>query len=284
MRRAAKNNSKLFFVFIFFLCLSCFLEETHLYGQRRSFPDKAEVTAVYDGDTIKVRFEDGSEKKVRLIGVDAAELDDADQEMSFRAEMAKRFSFYYLYLKKVNLSYEQELEDKYGRLLAYVWTEKEGLFNQFLISQGFASVFRGFQFKYKKEFIEAEQEAKRSQRGLWRKGSFPSISAKEARLHTGTLVTINYTCVRVQTRGKFVFLHSSGNEFSALIPRENARFFPAIQSFQGKELSVTGFLEDYKGRPQVVVFLPRQVKIAGLTSGFILVYKFLCIISNHGDQ
>jgi micrococcal nuclease len=275
MRRAAKNNSRLFFIFLFYFCLSCFLEETHLSGQRHSFPDKGEVTAVYDGDTIKVRFEDGAERKVRLIGVDAAELEDADQEMSFQAEMAKRFSFFYLYLRKVNLSYDQELEDKYGRLLAYVWTEKEGLFNQFLISEGFASVFRGFQFRYKKEFIEAEQEAKRNQRGLWKNGVYPSISAKEARLHIGTLITVNFTCVRVQARGKFVFLHSSGDDFSALITRENARFFPAIQSFQGQELSVTGFLEDYRGRPQIVVFFPRQVKIAGLTSGFILVYKSL---------
>ncbi len=34
-------------------------------------PDSGLVVVVYDGDTVKVRFADGNERKVRLIGIDS---------------------------------------------------------------------------------------------------------------------------------------------------------------------------------------------------------------------
>ena len=175
--------------------------------------------------------------------------------------MAKRFAFFYLYRKTVKLSYDWESEDKYGRLLAYIWTEKQGLFNKFILSEGFAAVYLNFPFKYKEEFIEAEREARKLEKGLWKKGPFPSISVSEVRAYLGKLLSVKYTCSRVQTKGKFVFLYSSGEEFSTLVPRENVSFFPEIDSFRGKALIVTGFLEEYKGKPQIVAFFPRLIKI-----------------------
>ena len=97
-----------------------------------SYPQKAFVKVVYDGDTIGVRFKNGQNKKVRLIGVDAPEMDEVGDEARLRALMAKRFTFFYLYRKDIELSYDWELEDAYRRVLAYVWTESEGLFNKFI--------------------------------------------------------------------------------------------------------------------------------------------------------
>jgi len=264
MKKYKKNFSKFILTPIFFLAIFVFSSERLIQREQEkgsSFPESGLVTAVYDGDTIKVRFKNEREKKVRLIGIDAPEIGDSKQETKFRAQMAKRFTFFYLYRKTVKLSYDWEIEDKYGRLLAYVWTEKQGLFNRFILSEGFAAVFLKFPFKYREEFIEAEREARKLEKGFWKKGPYPSISVQDTRAYLGKLLSVKYACSRVQTKGKFVFLYSSGKEFSTLVPRENISFFPELKSFEGKALTVTGFLEEYKEKPQIVAFFPRQIKI-----------------------
>jgi micrococcal nuclease len=264
MKKYKKNFSKFILTPICFLIVFVFSSEgliQHEQGRGSSFPESGLVTAVYDGDTIKVRFKNAQEKKVRLIGIDAPEIEDSKEEAKFRAQMAKRFAFFYLYRETIKLSYDWEIEDKYGRLLAYIWTEKQGLFNKFILSEGFAAVFLKFPFKYREEFIEAEREARKLEKGLWKKGSYPSISVQETRAYLGKLLSVKYTCSRVQAKGKFIFLYSSGEEFSTLIPRENISFFPDLKSFEGKALIVTGFLEEYKEKPQIVAFFPRQIKI-----------------------
>jgi len=264
IRGYKKNFSKFILAPIFFLATFVFFSERLVpHGQERgsSFPESGLVTAVYDGDTIKVKFRNEKERKVRLIGIDTPEMEDSREEAKFRAHMARRFTFFYLYRKTVKLSFDWEIEDKYGRLLAYVWTEKQGLFNKFILSEGFAAVFLKFPFKYREEFIEAERKARELEKGFWKKGPYPSISVQDTRASLGKLLSVKYKCSRVQAKGKFIFLYSSGEEFSTLIPRENISFFPDLKSFEGKALTVTGFLEEYKEKPQIVAFFPRQIKI-----------------------
>ncbi len=264
IRRLRKNYLKFILTPIFFLAIFVFSPDRLIQreqGKDSSFPDSGLVTAVYDGDTIKVRFKNKQERKVRLIGVDAPEIEDSREEAKFWAQMAKRFTFFYLYRKTIKLSYDWEIEDKYGRLLAYIWTDKQGLFNKFILSEGFAVVFLDFPFKYREEFIEAETEARKLEKGLWKKGHYPSISVRDVRAYLGKLLCVEYTCSRVQKKGKFIFLYSAGEEFSTLVPLENASFFPRLKSFKGKLLSVTGFLEEYQGKPQIVAFFPKQIRI-----------------------
>lgn len=231
--------------------------------QETPFPEKGLVTAVYDGDTIRVKFKNRQSKIVRLIGIDAPEMGDSRESIKFYAYMAKRFTFCHLYLQEINLSYDQPLEDKYGRLLAYVWTEREALFNKFMIKKGFAYAFLRFSFRddYREEFIEAEREARSQGRGLWRKGPSPSISLDELEDHKGTIVSVVFKCHRVYKKGKFFFIRPSGDEFAALIPRERISDFPKVSSLEDKILSVTGYLEEYKGQPQIIIFLPGQIEL-----------------------
>ena len=269
MTRPKKSFRKFIIVFFFILCFShLFAERFQLPKPKKSapFPESGLVTAVYDGDTIKVRFNNGREKRIRLIGIDSPETNDPREEKRFYAFMSKRFSFYYLYGKTIKLSYEEsDLEDKYGRLLAYVWTEKQGLFNKFILNQGFASAFLNFPFRYRSEFAAAEREARGQERGFWQNGRYLSIQVSETKSHIGSLISVQFICSRVEAKGKFVFLHSSHEDFSALIPQENLSLFREIKSFEGKELCVTGFLEEYKGKPEIVVFFPSQIKVLNLS-------------------
>lgn len=229
--------------------------------------DKGVVMAVYDGDTIKVRFDKDHERKVRFIGVNAEEVNAQKEEKRFQACMAKRFVFSHLYGKNISLTYDRELEDKYGRVLAYVWVEGATLFNEFILREGYASAFLKFPFRqdYRNRFIDAEKEARGLGKGLWKKPPFLTVSPADTEYNRGKILTVEYFCSQVERRSRYVFLHSSDKEFSALIPLENLNLFSDLSAFQGHFIQVHGFLEEYKGKSQIMVFFPKQIKISQRT-------------------
>ncbi len=222
------------------------------------------MTAVYDGDTIRVKLDNGDSETVRLIGVDAPELGDDRAEVRFLAFMSKRFAFYSLYRERVKLVFDWERRDKYNRLLAFVFTDNR-LFNEFILIEGFASVFLKFPYRedFRKRLEAAAQEARSEGRGFWQPKPYPVISAREAKRNVGKLLSVRFQCEQVQSQGKFLFLHAETGEFSVVVEKARLEEFPNLRSYRGKRVEGTGFLEDYKGKPQVFVFLPHQLSIEG---------------------
>jgi micrococcal nuclease len=260
-----RQNTPGFCAFLFILPFFFFGSRSVIIGikaDRSPGGDTGQVIVVYDGDTIKVRFDDGRVNKARLIGIDAPEIEDKRDEVKFLAFTAKRFAFFHLYRKRVKVEYDWERTDKYGRLLVYVWAEEVGLFNEFILSEGYASAFTKFPFKeeYKKRFIAAEKQARTLEKGLWKREPLLTIAAKDASGHVGKFLSVKYLCTDVKKRGNFVFLNSSG-EFSVLIPRAQISLFPQISTLEGRVISVSGFLETYKGNPQIMIFLPLQIDV-----------------------
>lgn len=224
--------------------------------------DTGIVFVVYDGDTIKVRLDDGKVHKARLIGIDAPEIEDEREDVQFLAYTAKRFAFFHLYRKRVKLTYDWERSDKYGRILVYVWSEEVGLFNEFILREGYASVFTKFPFReeYRKRFVAAEKQARNLEKGFWKREPLLSISEKDVYHHVGEFLSVKFLCSDFRSSENFLFLNSSG-DFSAILPRENLTLFPPSHTLKGRILSVKGFLETYKGKPQIMVFLPLQLNI-----------------------
>jgi micrococcal nuclease len=258
-KRIAPGLSVFLFI-LFFFFFGSRSATTHERLKSDSSEDSGRVIVVYDGDTIKVRFDDGREHKARLIGIDAPEIGDEREEVRFLAYAAKRFAFFHLYHKRVKLEYDWERTDKYGRLLVYVWAEEVGLFNEFILREGYASAFTKFPFKeeYRKRFVTAERQARNLEKGLWKKEPLLTIAAKDAFDHVGELLSVKFLCTDVRTSGNFMFLNSSG-DFSAVIPRAQISLFTQISILKGRIISVRGFLETYKGKPQILVFLPLQL-------------------------
>lgn len=263
MRNLNKEYLKILFIFLVFFCF-CGLstEKISSYEQVNpsSFPDKGRVILVYDGDAVRVKFNDGQEWRVRLIGVIAPEIGDARADVEFKAQMSKRFTFFHLYRKKIRLTYESNLFDNYGGVLAYIWTDEKELFNKFIINEGFASAYLNFRFSYREDFKEAQSEAHNLEKGYWKKGEYTRIQVEEVNNFMGQLVSVEFKCTSVRLKGKLYYLNSSEGEFSAIIPKKNLSLFPLPQFYKGKVLAVTGFLEEYKGKPQVMVFTPAQIK------------------------
>jgi micrococcal nuclease len=228
-------------------------------------PETAIVTVVYDGDTIRITAGRHFEKKLRLLGIDTPELSDSREEVLFKAHIAKRFSFIHLYRQKVKLTYDWPIEDRYGRILAYVWTEKTGLFNRFILEKGFASVFRKYPVKYQKEFLRAERKARQEHQGFWSDGDYPIIPAERAKNHLGELFSVRFFCIETVLSNKFLYL--KGKHFSALIPVRYLDAFQKVEKYRGRYLTVTGLIEEYKGQPQIMIFLPHQIRRKGNSQG-----------------
>jgi micrococcal nuclease len=79
----------------------------------------ARVLRVIDGDTISVRIGDGDED-VRYIGIDTPETVDPDTPPECYGKRASRLNEQLVGGEEVVLSFDDEIRDRYDRLLAYV--------------------------------------------------------------------------------------------------------------------------------------------------------------------
>jgi micrococcal nuclease len=225
-------------------------------------PLRGMVITVYDGDTVRVRLAGRSDEKVRLIGVDSLELDDARETVRLMAFLAKRFTHSRLFRSTVDLLPGPEKRDDYGRLLAFVRTADGDIFNVILVREGFALALLRFPFDeaLRKEIKAAETEARLAGRGLWKKEPHEVIGAAEAGRRVGEILTVRFRCLRSYKRSGFRLLEAEGAAFDAAIPLEVFRALPGPLDFEGRRLEATGFVEIYKGRPQIMIGLPVQLK------------------------
>ncbi|MBE3111172.1 MAG: thermonuclease family protein [Acidobacteria bacterium] len=225
-------------------------------------PLRGTVTVVYDGDTVRVRLADRKDERVRLIGVDSPELDDAREQVRLMAFLAKRFAFTRLFQSTVELLPGPEERDVYGRLLAYIRTMDGEMFNETLVREGYAYAYLKFPFDeaWKTRLKDAESSARRSGKGLWQKAPYSVIGAPEAGRHLGEIVTVRFHCLRSLKRGGFRILEAEGAEFEAVIPLDVFKALPGSLDFSGRTIEATGLVEFYKGRPQVMIGVPVQLK------------------------
>ena len=87
---------------------------------------EATVLYTFDGDTIQVSI-DGEEKSLRFVGVDTPESVNPDKEKNTpEGKVASEFTKGYLTKgMKVYLEFDEVTQDKYERMLAYVWLSAE---------------------------------------------------------------------------------------------------------------------------------------------------------------
>ncbi len=237
-----------------------------LAGGGSSFPRtdpvlKGVVTAVYDGDTLRVKLPSGGEQKVRLIGIDTPEMDDEREDVRYRAFLAKRFAYYHLFRERVSLELDWEREDEYGRILAYVWWGNR-MFNEFILREGFAAVFLKYPFRkdYRRRFIAARNLARLENIGFRMQAPYPDLPPNELKNHLGELASIRFRC-HTRSQGRFVFLSDVKGRFSALISLKRVMDFPDLETLEGRMVRVSGFLEEYQGNPQIMLAFPRQLEM-----------------------
>ncbi|NLV14185.1 lamin tail domain-containing protein [Haloarcula argentinensis] len=141
------------------------------------------VTAVVDGDTIQIAYENGTGDTIRLIGVDTPEVHTENDPAEFEGvpetdagasclrgagTNASSLVKQRLLGETVGLAFDPNLNRRgyYDRLLAYV-VHDEALFNYRLVEAGNARVYDS-EFTRADRFYAAEDAARSDRRGLWR--------------------------------------------------------------------------------------------------------------------
>lgn len=126
------------------------------------------MAKVYDGDTMKLA--DG--RKVRFIGIDAPEEDPTRGPVQcFGIRSAEHLRASLPKGTDVILVHDVESKDQYGRTLAYVYRQSDGMFmNAHLLREGFVQAYRvPPNVRHAEEFRRLQATARSSRVGLWGK-------------------------------------------------------------------------------------------------------------------
>jgi len=166
------------------------------------------VTGVVDGDTIRIRYRNGSTDTVRLLGVDTPETGAENSPDEFEGvpdtaagrdclgaagREATRFATDRLLGETVSLRFDPESDTRgyYDRLLAYVVVDG-GNFNHRLVARGYARVYDS-SFTESDRFYDAESAAQDNGTRVWAcrtpgdRTATPTVTASESGLAVATI-------------------------------------------------------------------------------------------------
>jgi endonuclease YncB( thermonuclease family) len=250
--------------------------ETAIVCQQGEEGGVSAVTAIDGGETLVL--EDG--RAVRLIGILGPKRARSGPASQVRAQMEAALSALTLG-KKVALRLDERKRDRYGRVLAQVTVASGGAgpvwVQEQLVRAGLARVisFRDNRLCVT-ELLAIEDEARRTQKGLWESGFFGVRSAAAEdllfRLENSYEIVEGRVSDVAEIKGR-TYINFGQNwrrDFTAFIPAKSGKLFPApaggeaqtdgLASLKHKQVRIRGWLKNYNG-PSITVTHPEQIEI-----------------------
>ena len=136
-----------------------------------------------DGDTIHISY-NGKDEKVRFIGLDTPETKDPRKPIQCFGREATAKMTEFAENKNIRLEFDktQGERDKYGRLLAFVYSEDNKNLAYEMIRQGYGNeyTYNSNPYKYQSEFKEAARKAREENKGLWAENTCAGDATKPA--------------------------------------------------------------------------------------------------------
>jgi micrococcal nuclease len=133
-------------------------------GKPAGPPAAALVVRVIDGDTLVL----AGGARVRLLGIDAPEMERDGHPADFLAHKAKAVLTALTLKRWIGLEYDRLRYDHYGRLLAYLVLPDHTLVNAALVRQGLARVYIiAPNLGHREDLLAAQREAIEARRGIW---------------------------------------------------------------------------------------------------------------------
>ncbi|NLZ06642.1 MAG: thermonuclease family protein [Phycisphaerae bacterium] len=129
------------------------------------------VVSVLDGDTVDVDAPDGQHAttRVRLLGIDAPEMNYKDRRPARFAEEATAFTRTRISGRQVTVHLDEgdRTRCNYGRLLAYLELDDGTVLNEAMLTEGYAYADLRFKHSYFHKYGELEASARALRKGLW---------------------------------------------------------------------------------------------------------------------
>ncbi len=170
------------------------------------------VRWVVDGDTFFI----GNGKRVRLKGIDAPEVSHAPDEVSqYYARESKGFLISLIWKKRVLLGQYGREQDRFHRILAYVYLPDGRFVNLLMVKKGYAFCFphKDESTKMRRLFLKAQRIAMKKKRGFWKKILSLSIAHQK---FVGSMKTLRF--------------HTLNCVFGKKIPPNNRVYFSSLYS------------------------------------------------------
>lgn len=223
-----------------------------------------QVRDVIDGRTL--RLQDG--RVIRLAGIEAP----ADETP--RGREAKFFLAELLADQPVSLKTDgAALHDRYGRILAHVFTTEEGLersLQAVMLDGGLARVAtRVGAYGCATAFWAREQHARTARRGLWADPEATlSVDDPSALLEKrGRFALVEGTVISVRESGGTIYVNFGrrwSEDFTVTIAKRNVRIFTAAglvpRQLAHKRVRVRGVVEE-RGGPWIEAMRPEQIEV-----------------------
>jgi micrococcal nuclease len=135
-------------------------------AQSQWTPTSAQVTRAIDGEAIEVKIGDRTEI-VRYIGIGTPEIQLPTRGAERSGEAAKAANARLATGKNVQLVFDVQRRDRFGRLLAYVYGG-DSFLNAELVAAGYAEVATyPPNVRHRETFMTRQREARQARRGLW---------------------------------------------------------------------------------------------------------------------
>jgi micrococcal nuclease len=248
------------------LLLAIFLSPAALHGASET----GKVVKVIDGDTIKVSI-GGRVETIRLIGVDTPEV-DSRKPVEIYGKEATEFTRRLSENKEVRLEPDPQgdTRDTYGRLLRYVYLPDGTLLNAEIIRQGYGHAYTRFPFTRLEGFRALEREARQAGRGLWGAAYPKPLASSEAGAHVGETATVcgvvASATYATRVHGAPTFLNLDrpypDHPFTIVIwETDRSAFGEPEVAYANRSVCVTGKIDTYRGKPQIVARDPSQIEI-----------------------
>ncbi|WP_175453094.1 thermonuclease family protein [Microbulbifer yueqingensis] len=197
------------------------------------------LARVQDGDTLQLA--DG--RRVRLIGVNTPELARDGQQAQPLAAEARQFTERFLADGDLELVYDRDRRDRYGRILAHVYNHRGDSLEAALLSAGLAfHIAVAPNLALAECLASREDEAREAGRGVWAPGTWPVMRAGDIRPGDGGFVLLRGRVEKVD-RNRYLWLELDGPVALRLDP-EGDYGQMARRDWQGREIEVKGWLVD----------------------------------------
>lgn len=222
---------------------------------------KARVSYVFDGDTIKLV----TSQHVRFIGINTPEIAHdgrSAQPLGVRAaEQLRRLLR--RHHDRVELRYDVQRHDHYGRTLAHIYLEDGTNVEQWLLQRGLATTLAVPPNLWNIDcYQRAERRARTARRGIWALPGYQPVDAQRLPPDARGYHLVRGRVAHVGRTRRSVWLDLAGG-MALRIVRSDLHYFPSRNwtMLKGKTVLARGWVHWYHGRPQMRIRHPAALQI-----------------------